>query len=286
MTRGVLGLVTAWVLVGTALVGCGQGAYGLSAQQAQAALEAQARKKKAGPAGQLPAPQPVPAALYEGAEGLKGQALLMALRKIASKHKDLGYDGARDVMFADADDQDNDDVVVDCYLGQAYPRVNNRSTAYQNGQGMNAEHTWPQSKGAEGAAKADLHHLFASEIKANGVRSSFPFGVVTDKTWTGGGSALGTDAQGRTVFMPRAEHRGNVARAIFYFYTVYGGLGSTNLENFKVEEPVLLRWHQEDPVDQAEQVRNDIVQRAQGNRNPYIDRPAFVGAIGRFLAAR
>lgn len=246
-------------------------------------MQADARKAKR---GTMPAPKPIPAGLYDRAEGAKGQALLAALKAIAGPHKDLGYDGGRDVMFGDADDQDNDDIVIDCYLGKAYSNVNNRANAYQNGQGMNAEHTWPQSKGAVGAAKADVHHLFASEIKANGMRSSHPFGDVKNSSWTGGGSALGTDAAGRTVFAPRPEHRGNVARAIFYFYTVYGHLGSTDLVNFKVEEPVLLKWHQADPVDAAERVRNDIVAKAQGNRNPYIDHPEFVGGVGRFLSER
>lgn len=282
MKQALSGLLGGVVLLSALLAGCGQVAMGGATSLQAQAMQADARKKR----GALPAPKPVPAGLYDAAQGLKGQALLSALRGIASKHKDLGYDGARDAMFADVDDPDNDNVVVCPYLGQAFSNVSDRRSAYRDGKGMNAEHTWPQSKGAEGVAKSDLHHLFASEIKANGMRSSFPFGVVKSSSWTGGGSALGTDASGRTVFMPRAEHRGNVARALFYFYTVYGQNGSVSLENFKVEEPVLLKWHQEDPVDPAERVRNDLVQKAQGNRNPYIDQPEFVSGVGRFLNDR
>jgi len=40
---------------------------------------------------------------------------------------------------------------------------------------------------------------------------------------------------------------------------------------------VLLKWHQEDPVDDWERRRNDIIyEKYQGNRNPFIDHPEFV----------
>ena len=38
-----------------------------------------------------------------------------------------------------------------------------------------------------------------------------------------------------------------------------------------------------DPVDAAERARNNAIFQAQGNRNPYIDHPEFVDAVGRFL---
>lgn len=218
---------------------------------------------------------------YDGAQGKTGQVLLAALKQAVSAHKDLGYDGARDAMFKDVDDLDNDNVVECVYTGRTVANVTNRGTAYQNGKGLNAEHTWPQSKGAEGAAKADLHHLFSTDCVANSTRGSFPFGTVASQDWAEGGSRRGTDAQGRIVFEPRPEHRGNVARALLYFYTVYGQRAS--LDNFRVEEETLKRWHVEDPVDAAEKARNELVFKIQGNRNPYVDRPEFVQAVGEFL---
>jgi endonuclease I len=224
----------------------------------------------------------LPANYYAEAEGQKGQALLMALKGIVARHKDLGYNLARDVMFADADDVDNDNTVACVYLGRTLNNITNRGTAFQNGKGFNAEHTWPQSKGAVGAAKADLHHLFASDCNANSTRGSFPFGEVKATDWEEGGSKRGTDGQGNTVFEPREDHKGNVARALLYFYTVYGQDSSTDMVNFRLEEPTLLKWHQADPVTAEERKRNDIVFGAQGNRNPYVDRPEFVQAVGKF----
>ena len=124
------------------------------------------------------------------------------------------------------------------------------------------------------------------DCKANSTRGSFPFGTVKNPDWSEGGSVRGTDEKGRIVFQPRKEQRGDTARALLYFYTVYGRVGSTSLENFNVEEPVLKQWHTEDPVTATEVARNDAVQAAQGNRNPFVDRPEFVEAIGSFQARR
>jgi endonuclease I len=221
-----------------------------------------------------------PADYYRAAEGQKGQALLRTLADIVSKHKDLGYDRARDVMFQTVDDTDNNNIVECDYTGKTLANIDGKDSAYKGGKGFNAEHTWPQSKGATGAAKADLHHLFPTDCNANSRRSSFPFGNVTNVKWEEGGSKLGTDAKGRTVFEPRDDQKGNTARAILYFYMVYGN--RADLENFRVEETTMKQWHQADPVTAEDLARNDAVFAAQGNRNPFVDRPEFVQAVGSF----
>jgi endonuclease I len=221
-----------------------------------------------------------PADYYKAAEGQQGQALLRTLANVVSKHKDLGYDRARDVMFGEVDDTDNDNVIECDYTGKTLSNITGKDAAYLGGKGFNAEHTWPQSKGAVGAAKADLHHLFPTDCNANSRRSSYPFGNVVSVKWEEGGSKLGTDAKGRTVFEPRDDQKGNTARAILYFYMVYGN--RADLDNFRVEETTLKQWHQADPVTAVDRDRNQAVYEAQGNRNPFVDRPEFVQAIGSF----
>ena len=225
----------------------------------------------------------VPNGYYQQAEGKAGAELLAALHDVVVPHTDLGYDRARDVMFGLVDDMDGDDVVSCIYIGAAFDHVTNSKTAYRNGDGLNAEHTWPQSKGAVGPAKADLHHLFPAQVHANTVRSAYPFGIVAQSEWEEGGSKLGLDANGKRVFEPRDDHKGDTARALLYFYACYGKVGSTDTSNFAVEAPVLAQWHQTDAVNDAERERNDAIYAAQGNRNPFVDRPEWVAAVGSFL---
>lgn len=227
----------------------------------------------------------IPAGYYKNAQGLSGEALLKALHDIIDDQKDLGYDEARDVLFGHVDDAQDRDTVVDVYSGEAKSGIRDRRTAYD--RGLNTEHTWPQSLGAEGPAKADLHHLRPSDIKINGSRSSYPYGEVKGTefgSWPsvdGGSNRLGNSRSGLMVFEPRAKVRGDIARGLLYFYTRYSvGGGPADLRNFRMEAPFIVKWNREDPVDAAEKVRNDAIYEAQGNRNPFVDHPDWVNRVG------
>ena len=41
----------------------------------------------------------------------------------------------------------------------------------------------------------------------------------------------------------------------------------------------LLAWHEADPVDDTERRRNDVIFGFQGNRNPFVDNPDWVGCV-------
>jgi endonuclease I len=41
----------------------------------------------------------------------------------------------------------------------------------------------------------------------------------------------------------------------------------------------LIEWHENDPVDDFEMNRNNVIESIQGNRNPFIDHPEFVNKI-------
>ena len=99
--------------------------------------------------------------------------------------------------------------------------------------------------------------------------------------------------------------RGDVARALLYLDVRYEG-GTHGItghvepdliltddqtlvtnSNTQVNElvafmgmlSVLLQWHAQDPVDDLERHRNDVVFGHQGNRNPFIDHPEWVRCI-------
>jgi endonuclease I len=234
---------------------------------------------------------------YQGiGASLTGKALINALHKLVDKQHEFEYDAARDKMFGAVDDLDNDNIVQDVYTGRRVPGVTDRNSAFQ--RGLNAEHCWPQSLGAkDGPARSDLHHLFPADAGANSQRNNLPFGEVIKGEGTmlpdflGDGlhSRMGTGAAGQNVFEPRADHRGDVARAIFYFYVRYAVGGAKTpvpilTTNFKLEHDTLLRWAVQDPVSPKEKLRNEAIYKYQGNRNPFVDHPEYIKRIGKFIS--
>jgi hypothetical protein len=200
----------------------------------------------------------------------RGDELLVALRELCAPHVRFDYGTARDVMYAHVDG--NDGVVKDRYTGRNAP-VKERNALEQEHK-LNAEHTRPQSQGVgKTAARTDLHHLFPTDAEANNKRGNLPFGDVVTVVWEKSGSKLGYDANGALVFEPPNDHKGDVARALFYVSAVYG------LKVPPDEEKVIRAWHRRDPVDEGERQRNDRVALHQENRNPFVDDPDLVDRI-------
>lgn len=204
--------------------------------------------------------------IFACCKGLKGDELRKKLLSLIKNHYCIGYQGAQDAVFEDVDNRDG---WVECvYTGRKL-----KTDKEPPATNMNIEHSWPQSKGAEGTAKADLHHLFPADAKANGRRGNFPFGMVSDANakWAEGGSKLGNG-----IFEVRKEQRGNTARGMFYFAVRY------DMQIDGKQEKVLRQWHKEDPVDELERKRNDRIENYQHNRNPFVDHPEFVDMIEDF----
>jgi deoxyribonuclease-1 len=223
------------------------------------------------------------------AHTLKNESLKVALYDVmSSKQISLGYEGARTVMFGNMYlQQDNQGY----YIQDVYCQKRFGTTAgvgvntIPKANLINCEHTWPQSKftGAFPAdlQKADLHHLFPSDSKANSIRGNMNF---TDVSHDNGSldsncsaSKFGSSAvRSNDGFEPPLTHKGNVARALFYFSVRY------KITIPKTEEDVLRRWSDLDPVDQEEMHNNDLIEQAQKNRNPFIDFPGLANDITKF----
>ena len=82
-------------------------------------------------------------------------------------------------------------------------------------------------------------------------------------------------------FEPREDHKGNVARTAFYFYTMHDTqpeLIAQSKQNITALAPLatLYVWHLADPVDAHELERNRRLAASQGNYNPYIEHPELV----------
>ena len=221
-------------------------------------------------------------------DDLSGPVLRAWLKQhwYTDKHHDLGYNSARRFMY-NLIDKDSDGNVTGVYTGFQQP---GRDTSFLDP--INAEHTIPQSWfGKKPPMKSDIHHLFPTHKNVNGARGSFPFDEIedssTDKWYVKSSHGLkitldiptnNIDAYRElkedTSFEPREDHKGNTARAIFYFYTMYPDAAG-NISRIADKE-ILFQWHTNDPVDAAEIGRNQRIENRQGNRNPYIDHPDLV----------
>ncbi len=147
--------------------------------------------------------------------------------------------------------------------------------------GMNAEHAWPQGFFNKAAPmKSDLHHIFPTFITPNNTRGSVPFGPVARAEYA---TSAGSRFDG-SEFEPADRVKGDVARAILYFVVRYydrnirDGMDYRDFWTSRV--PMFLEWDRMDPPDAAERRRNDLIERYQGNRNPFVDDASLAGRIG------
>jgi len=213
---------------------------------------------------------------YASTQNLSEQALKQALKtRLGQGYNNLGYSGARNEMFNVIDNQRTNgqgagvNTLEGVYTGFLVTGYANRTEA-QN-QGMNTEHTWPQSLfDGDEPMRADLHHIFPTNQGANSTRANFPFGNVSNPSWQQGGSKLGGG-----VFEPRDVQKGATARAMLYFVLRY-----QNYDNYlNSQEATLRSWHQDFPPSAIDIRRNDDIASVQGNRNPFVDYPQLLDRI-------
>lgn len=197
--------------------------------------------------------------------------------------EDLGYNQARIQMYG--------------YVDEAGDEIECIYTGFQQASGfvtypnpINAEHLVPQSfYGSASPMKSDIWSIRPCHGSPNSARGNKPYGEVPDASaqWygvTAAGAYLSTGStpsnadefsEGSSGFWePREAVKGDVARSVFYFYTMYPMQAGVLAD---VGDPdMLYQWHLDDPVSPEEVVRNNRTEIAQGNRNPYIDHPEWV----------
>lgn len=210
-----------------------------------------------------------------------GETLVNSLQANYSVTNALGYNGARDAMYGSIDNKSGQ--IIGVYTGFTVT-ANTRGDAFS--KGINTEHTWPQGLfDSDEPMRGDIHHIFPTRIEANSARGSLPFGESPDNQttkWFRNSSELTStpssnideysELLGGSLFEVREDHKGNTARAIFYFWTIYQDESNVgdDASFFNGMKDVLLAWHDLDPVDQAEVDRSLGAESAQGNRNPFV----------------
>jgi endonuclease I len=255
----------------------------------------------------------IPPAYYDAAGGLTCQPLKTALKNIISTGtQTLSYTPGVWNIYYYSDVRRNDantanivwDMYTDLPTGSTYyngtPEIqftlgSDQCGNYSNeGDCYNREHSFPQSWfNSASPMVSDVHHLFATDGKVNGIRGNLPYGEV-NKAITGGqyyksknesyrGTPVATLGYGGTVFEPRDEYKGDFARAQLYMAVRYedqinGWSGNGNANDVLLsssDEPdaakrklqvyddwhirLLFKWHSQDPVSQKEIDRNNAI---------------------------
>jgi len=215
-----------------------------------------------------------------------GQSLIDAVRATYQPDSTLGYGPARDTLYSQIDN--NGLELSGIYTNFTVTLEEGKDpsiSAFQNERGLNAEHVYPQSKGArDEPGRSDMHNLYPSKVNVNSARGSCVFGDIEDSDtefWFILGERISqiptTDIDGYSekdeescVFEPRESVKGDIARSVFYFYTIYQNKANqADPTFFNKQKETLLAWHQVDPISQKEIRRNELIASYQGNLNPF-----------------
>ena len=248
----------------------------------------------------------IPQGYYQDANGKSSDDLKEALHQIISNHSVFPYTSSStdtwDILQLSDQDPENHENMILVYTGRSQDKgyrdgLGNYSQ-YENGNGTqsnswNREHIWPKSHGfpsEDDNAYTDVHNLKPSDRSVNGSRGT--------KDYDYGGSQHSEATECLTdsdSWEPSDSVKGDIARILFYMVVRYDPGYDHNNNPFDLElvdyttpnnnDPILgklsslIQWHYDDPVDDFEINRNEIIYGFQENRNPFIDHPNLVGFL-------
>lgn len=223
---------------------------------------------------------PIPPGDSDTTTELTGDDLKAQLHDLVGDHESLDYSELWGALAKTDADPDKPGNVILFYSGKS-------RAADKHGNSIgdwNREHVWAKSRGGfkNSGPGADLHMVRPVDVRTNSARGNLSFDEGGD-IWEDSGCKRDKDS-----WEPRDEVKGDVARAIFYAATRYEEPDLELIDEVMRQgdrRPLhgklsaLLKWHREDPPDDAERRRNDRVEQLQGNRNPYVDRPGLVERV-------
>ena len=207
---------------------------------------------------------PVYEGYYESLNDLPDYLVKSELTSIITPMNDRGYTFAITILQQSDVDPNNSNNIILVYDRYSRPKVWSSGAIGT----WNREHVWPQSKLGT-ASVSDVHNLKPADPQTNSSRGNSPFGDDGIRTTNG-------YIQGGSFYFPGDEDKGDIARIVLYMNVRWGlaittnGIGDIN---------TFLQWHIEDPVDDFERNRNNVIYTHQNNRNPFIDHPELVERI-------
>ncbi|WP_104736185.1 endonuclease [Hanstruepera ponticola] len=232
-----------------------------------------------------------PNGYYDSLDGLADNNLKQALQDIIADPATVRaqtYNDCIDILKEADQNPENSNQVWLVYLEEGRAKLDFQTTSVNTGK-WNREHTFPRSRAgyfsieedeiADGIdvywetkadslrhGNSDAHALRAVDGPENSSRGNQFYGEYNGPTGTLGG------------------FKGDVARSVFYLAVRYNGLEIVNgfpdgIVGQFGDLATLLDWHRNDPPDDFEMNRNNVVYNWQFNRNPFIDQPELVEYI-------
>lgn len=261
---------------------------------------------------------PPPTGYYSGANTSSASALRASLHAIIDDHKRIPYTSSAtdtwDVLDLADEDPLNTGRILDIYKNASYAKAGGGNTQYNREHTWPKSYGFPNDVSTN-YPYTDMHMLMLSDSGYNSSRGNKPYGNCTSTcteyttqahAGAGGGSGVfpgNSNWANASIWQTWGKLKGNVARAVLYMDVRYeGGVhGVTNAsepdlrltDNLSLVKTttgnasvaymgllaVLLQWHAQDPVTEAERLRNDVIYSYQGNRNPFVDHPEWVACV-------
>jgi len=210
--------------------------------------------------------------------------------------------------IAELDESGTDTESVVGFYSRANIKKENRYRGGRCPDCWSKEHIYPAGRWGREDRKCphgDLHNLVAADKTVNSDRNNYDFdeviNAIDNKKKTDEDKVVCENCkEGDETWEPAGNaEKGQIARMLFYMDVRYSdpngtdGTQNTDLNLVRGRSnkslkgnsselgnlTTLLKWHCENEVTQYEKDRNDLVQQYQGNRNPFIDVPAFVETI-------
>ena len=238
--------------------------------------------------GNVASSQPV--GYYDALDAKSNDELRQAVQNIIADPNVVRaqtYTDIIDILYEADQNPANSNQVWLVYSEEGRAKLDFQTSSDNEGK-WNREHTFPRSRAGYNSIRddddadginvfwntsadslrhgnSDAHALRAADGQENGSRNNKHYGE-----YVGPDGTLGS-------------FRGDVARSVLYMEMRYNGLqivnGFPDVDGQLGDLATLLEWHRNDPPDDFEMNRNNVIYNWQRNRNPFIDQPALVEYI-------
>jgi len=259
-----------------------------------------------------------PAGYYDTVNTSSPALLRSTLHAVIDDHQRFPYTSSStdtwNILESADEDPNNSSNILDVYKNMSILKFGGGTGLYNREHTWPNSYGFP-SDGSTNYPYTDCHHLFLCDVTYNSHRGNLPYRdcnagcterVTVLNDGAGGGSGVypgNSNWHNGSGWQTWSGRKGDVARAMFYMDVRYEGgthgtTGAAEPDLILTDNPALIlttggnaavaymgiltdliEWNAADPPDDKERRRNDIVYSYQGNRNPFIDHPEWVGIL-------